>query len=73
MFWGESVMSRLRNRDWSGRFSQNLKIERKATRIKRGVAYSLITSDIDKEFMVSIVIGYIKVNILFLFFLILCR
>lgn len=51
MFWGESVMSRLRNRDWSGRFSQNLKIERKATRIKRGVAYSLITSDIDKEFM----------------------
>ncbi|OMO75163.1 Nucleotidyl transferase [Corchorus olitorius] len=49
IFWGESIRGGLKSREFRTGLWKNLKVEKGVNKFKPGVAYSIITPDIDKE------------------------
>lgn len=52
-FWGESIRGSLKGRDLSARLLKSLKSEGKVRKFTPGVSYSVLTSNINKEIVVS--------------------
>lgn len=52
-FWGESIRGSLKGRDLSVQLLKSLKTETRPTKLKSGVAYSVLTSNINTETVVS--------------------
>lgn len=51
--WGESVRGSLKGRDLSGQLLKSLKTESRPPKLAPGVAYSVLTSNINAETVVS--------------------
>lgn len=54
VFWGESTRGSFENRDLSNKVLKTLKTERINRKIKPAVRCSVLTSDVNKEIVVSI-------------------
>lgn len=56
LFWGKRVRKNLKSRDLNAHLWKNLRTEsdKGVKKIKPGVAYSVLTSDVNKETIVSI-------------------
>lgn len=52
-FWGESIRGSLKGRDLSVQLLKTLKTESRHTKLTSGVAYSVLTSNINTETVVS--------------------
>lgn len=53
IFWGESVKGGVKSGDLGTQLRKNLRIEKGTKRAYRGVVYSVLTPDIEKEALVS--------------------
>lgn len=52
-FWGESIGGSLKGRDFSALFLSSKSESSRITKVKPGVAFSVLTSDINKEVVVN--------------------
>ncbi|KAL2498268.1 Glucose-1-phosphate adenylyltransferase large subunit 2 [Abeliophyllum distichum] len=48
-FWGEKIRGSLKNKAFGKQFSKNLRSENKGNKFKPGVAFAVVTRDINKE------------------------
>ena len=54
VFWGERIRGGHKSRDFGTQLWKSLRAKNGVKTVKPGVAYSVLTPDIDKETMVSI-------------------